>query len=612
MSPSCFTRRPVRALTLAVAVAIGSSVVGSAALAAPPAAQQTSSPAADVTPPVTNSALDAPLFYQLLIGEMELRGGDAGTAFQVMLDAARRTKDEQLFRRAVDIALQARAGEQAYNAVAAWREALPQSQEALRYQVQMMVAMSRSGEAQEPLSRLLELSAADKRASMLESLPGLLARNPDRIATAALVERVAKPYADAPATRTAAKVAMGRAWLSASDPVKALAYAQSAASDDAAADGPALLALDLMPSISAAESIVRAHLAARPDDTGVRLYYVRALATTQRFADAAVQLDSLTKSQPDLAPPWLTLGALELELKHPAEATVALKNYVRLIEAGGNIGTPSTPSVNDDDDDAPASPAQALTQAWLLLAQAAEQQKDFKGAEAWLAKIESPQRALEVQARRASLMARQGKVGEARELIRKVPEQGPNDVRAKLVAEADLLRGLKQWNEAEKVLAKASLAFPGDTDLVYERAMVDEKLNRLDDMEVLLRKVIELKPDHPHAYNALGYSLAERKLRLPEARQLIQKALELSPGEPFITDSLGWVEYRLGHKDEAIRLLRGAYQSRPDPEIAAHLGEVLWSAGMSDEARRVWREGRSKDSANDVLRETLARLRVDL
>ena len=131
-------------------------------------------------------------------------------------------------------------------------------------------------------------------------------------------------------------------------------------------------------------------------------------------------------------------------------------------------------------------------------------------------------------------------------------------------------------------------------------------------MERLLRKVIALKPDNAHAHNALGYSLADRRQRLPEARELIQRALELSPGDPFITDSLGWVEFRLGHRDEAIRLLKGAYSSRPDPEIAAHLGEALWAAGLRDEARRVWREAKVRDAANDVLRETLARLRVDL
>ena len=168
------------------------------------------------------------------------------------------------------------------------------------------------------------------------------------------------------------------------------------------------------------------------------------------------------------------------------------------------------------------------------------------------------------------------------------------------------------WAEAGQVLAQASRTFPNDTDLLYEEAMLYEKMDRVDEMERLLRRVIELKADHPHAYNALGYSLADRNLRLPEARTLIQKALELSPGDPSITDSLGWVEYRLGNHEEALRHLRRAYQARPDPEIAAHLGEVLWASGQRDEARKVWREGRSRDAQNDVLRETLARLRVDL
>jgi Flp pilus assembly protein TadD len=120
-----------------------------------------------------------------------------------------------------------------------------------------------------------------------------------------------------------------------------------------------------------------------------------------------------------------------------------------------------------------------------------------------------------------------------------------------------------------------------------------------------------LKPEFHHAYNALGYSLADRNVRLPEAKALIQKALELVPGEPFITDSLGWVEFRLGNRDEALRLLRTAWAARPDTEIGAHLGEVLWVLGQHDEARRILREARSRDADNDVLREVLKRLKVE-
>ena len=565
------------------------------------------------TPTAPRSSLDAALFYQLLVGEIELRSGEAGTAYQVMLEAAKRSGNEQIFRRATDIALQARAGEQALAAVVAWRNAIPDSVEALRYQVQLLLALNRPNETAEPLAALLSAAPAAQRPLMIASLPRLYARSADRRGTAELLARALQPYLDDPATRTAAGTTLGRSWLAALEPAKALEIVQGVHQADPAADGPALLALEMLPGTPEAEAIVKSYLDTRPDDTNLRLLYVRTLGASQRYAEAVGQLEELTRRHPELAPPWLTLGAVQLEMHRPAEATVALKRYVELVQSGGAaVAGPSSSAPGAGAEENPPDASEALTQAWLLLAQAAEAQQDYPAAEAWLARIDNPQRALEVQLRRASLLARQGRLDEARESIRRVPEQSDADGRAKLLAEAQLLREQKQWSEAEQVLAKANERFPNDVDLLYEQAMMAEKSDRLTEMEQLLRRVIELKPDHQHAYNALGYSLAERNLRLPEARELIRKALELSPGEPFITDSLGWVEYRLGHLEEAARLLREAYRSRPDPEIAAHLGEVLWANGQSDEARRVWREGRAKDSSNDVLKETLARLRVEL
>ena len=151
----------------------------------------------------------------------------------------------------------------------------------------------------------------------------------------------------------------------------------------------------------------------------------------------------------------------------------------------------------------------------------------------------------------------------------------------------------------------ANQRFPDDVDLLYEQAMMAEKIDRMDDMERLLRRVIELKPDHGHAHNALGYSLADRGLRLPEARELIQRALELRPGDPFITDSLGWVEFRLGNRDEAARLLRSAWAARPDTEIGAHLGEVLWAHRPTRRSAPHLAPGPGRDADNEVLRETL-------
>jgi tetratricopeptide (TPR) repeat protein len=571
-------------------------------------AQQTDLAKAESAAPVENSSLDAPLFYQLIIGEMELRAGQAGTAYQVLLDAARKTRDESLFRRATEVALQERAGDQALAATQAWRSALPDSLDAVRYQLQLLIALNRPADTVEPVRTLIKLTPAPERAGVIATLPRLFERGTDKTQSAKRLEQVLQPSLAAPETRVAAQVAMGRAWLAAGDTAQALNLAKTAHAQDPAAESPALLALELMATTPSAEEIVVAHLQAKPTSTPIRMVYSRVLSSSQRYADAVPQLEAVLLADNPPAAAWLTLGALHLELKHPAEATTVLNQYLARVQAGT-----VAPAVPDEDDDSdPATPDLGATQAYLLLSQAAEQQKDFAGAEAWLAKVNNPQRALDVQVRRASLLAKQGKLKEGRELIRRTPEKTAEDARAKLLAEAQLLRDAKQWSDANIVLASANQKFPDDADLLYEQSMMAEKLNRMDEMERLLRKVIELKPDHHHAYNALGYSLAERNQRLPEALTLIKKALDLAPGEPFITDSLGWVEYRMGNRDEALRLLKQAYKSRPDVEIGAHLGEVLWMSGQREEARRVLRDAHKKDNANDVLKETLARLRVDL
>jgi tetratricopeptide (TPR) repeat protein len=568
----------------------------------------------DLGADVDNSPLNAPLFNQLLISEIEVREGDLATGYQLMLDAARRTADEQLYRRATEIALQARSGDDALAAVRAWRQGLPGSTEALRYEIQLLVQLGRTADTVQPIQALIKLTPAAQRSAVISALPRFLARGNDRKVAANVLEQALLPYVNEPDTRVAARVTVGRGWLGAINGTKALALAQSAHEMDRSAEGPAGLALEMLPGTPEAEAIVLDHLAAKPDSNSVRLLYVRALLTGQRLVDATTQLDTLTKNSPNLPQAWLTLGALHVQLRQPTEAFAALNKYIELIEAGvapmpeGS----ATASANADDDAPPATKEDALIRGWLLLSQAADLQGDFKAADAWLAKIDSPQRAIEVQVRRASLLAREGKVAQAREMIRRLPEKTADDARMKIMAEAQILRDAKRWADANTLLAQANQRFTDDVELIYEQSMMLEKLNKLADMERLLRRVIELKPDHQHAYNALGYSLAERNVRLPEARSLIKKALELSPGEPSITDSLGWVEYKLGNRDEAIRLLREAYQGQPDAEIAAHLGEVLWVNGQADEARRVLREARERDATNEVLRATLARLRVDL
>jgi tetratricopeptide (TPR) repeat protein len=566
--------------------------------------------AAAQTPGSANSALDAPLFYQLLLGELDLRNGDAAAASAKFLDVARRTRDEALFRRAVEVGLQSRSGDQALAAARAWRQTLPDSLDALRFEFQILAVLNRGNELAEPIRLLLARTPPAERNAAIGALPRMTQRVADKRALAAQIDDVLKPYLDAPATRVAARVASARLWDQAGDDARALALAERAHAEDPQAAAPALLALQLMGKSPAAERIVTAFLARPQADANVRLGYVRSLSATQRLVEAESQMRTLTVEQPAQAGYWLSLGALQLELRQPKDADTSLQRYLQL----GAAKPGTTPAATDEDDDEDQSTFEegGRTQAWLMLAQAAEMRGDAKAAAGWLDKIDDPQRALEVQTRRATLLAKQGKLREARSLVQQVPERKPEDARAKLIAESQVLRDVKRWPEAHAVLVTANDRFPSDIDLLYEQAMVAEKLDRMDEMERVLRRVIELKPDHHHAYNALGYSLAERNLRLPEARDLIAKAVELAPTDPFITDSLGWVEFRLGNHAQALVHLRRAYAARPDVEIAAHLGEVLWVTGARDEARRIWREGRLRDADNEVLRETLARLQVKL
>ncbi|MGC4076831.1 MAG: tetratricopeptide repeat protein [Rubrivivax sp.] len=598
---SSAARRGLRPLAAALALA---TISAWAQDAAPPAAPASSPPAV-----VRNSLLDAPLFYQLLIGEIEAREGQPGAAYQVILDAARRSRDETLFRRAVEIALQARAGEEALTATRAWRSALPTSQEALRTELQILSAMNRLDQAAEPLRALLLLATPAERNGLIAAVPRFLQRPADPAHSARLVEEVLKPYLEQPATRVAAQVAIGRSWAAAGDGEQALRLAQQAHAADPAAEPPVLLALELLPTRSEAEPIVSEYVA-RPDaEPALMLLYARALMTLQRYPDALHQLETVTRRKPELAPPYLTLGALYLDLKQPAQGEAALQRYLALTEGAADTKADNDGGTSDDD---ASTPTQGRVQAWLMLAASADQRGDYAAAERWLAKIDDPQRALEVQARRASMLARQGRIDEARKLLQAAPERNPQDARAKLDAEAAMLREAQRWQDAYDVMAKALKTSPDDPELLYEQSMMADKLGRADEMERLLLRVIELKPDNAHAYNALGYSLADRGERLGEARDLIARALELAPNDPFITDSLGWVEFRLGNRAKALELLQRAYASRPDAEIAAHLGEVLWADGRQDEARRIWDEARKRDARNEVLVETLKRLKVRL
>lgn len=545
------------------------------------------------------SAMDSGLFYELILAELSARGGEHEAAYSLVLDAARKTGDARLYQRAVEIALQGRYGNSALQAARAWKQAMPTSREANRYVLQILIGLNRLGEALEPLKREVATADPKDRAATISVLPLYFARAIDKKLAASTVEQALTDYLSAPTVGVVSWSVIGRMRFDANDVNGAVEAARKAQTLDAKSELPALLALSIMGAkVRIAEPVVTKYLDGKPRPE-VRMEYVRVLLNSQRYAEASTQLQVLTSERPDYAEAWLLMGILELQEGEPTVAARTLKHYVKLVLAK-RAGTPRT----DTD--------RGLVQAYLSLAQIAEQRKDFSEADLWLNRIDSADDVLNAQLRRAALLARRGKLDEARKLIRSQPDRSSNDARLKMSAEVQLLRENKQFKAAYDLLVQATTENPTDFDLVYDLAMVAENLGNSEEMEHLLRSVIAGKPEYHHAYNALGYSLAERNTRLDEAKQLILKALEYAPNDPNITDSLGWVEFRSGNLAEALRILQTAFRANPNAEFAAHLGEVLWTMGRKEEAIRTWKEGFQLNAENETLLETLKRLRVKL
>ena len=569
------------------------AIVLAGAAAAHAQAPQAAETAPSDTP--AQSALDGELFFQLLLGEMQVRAGEPGAGYSLLLDAARKSRDAQLFQRAVDIALQSRSGDAAVAAARAWRQALPDSRDASRYLLQILVALGRLDDLPGLIREEVAATGAADRPALIAGLPRLLQRVGDKPkAVQALRDGLGPALLDR-LTAGPAWTAIGRLQLMAADPAGALESASQAVAADDGAIGPVLLAIELIdPARPAAEQLVRRHLDRNPVPE-LRMAYARVLIEASRYSEARTEVERVTRDSPDAAEAWLVLGSLQAQDNEADRAEASLRRFLEL--AARVPGEEAT---------------RARTQAYLVLAQVAQKRKDFAAAEQWLARIDDGADLISVQARRASILAQQGRIDDARRLVRAAPERGPADARAKLATEIQLLREHKRMEVAWQVLAEAVERFPEDTDFRYDQAMVAEKLGRLDEMERILRDIMQRWPNFHHAFNALGYSLADRNQRLPEARALIVRALELAPGDPFITDSLGWVEFRMGNLREAERILRQAYGSRPDAEIGAHLGEVLWQLGDRDGAQAIWREALRQAPDNETLQETLKRLRVRL
>lgn len=559
----------------------------------PPAASQPASKKHagedKVDDPLPSVDLTEDLLFKLLRAELAYQRGDWQLAYVTMLVSAQETRDPRLARRAAEIALSVKQTGEALSAVRLWRELAPHSDEANQFYLGLVVLGENLAEAKPIFTERLQEVRPQARGLLILQIQRLLVRTKDKNAAFTLLEELTAPYQNLVETH----IALSQGAFAKNDLARSRMESKKALEIKPDLEIAVLMLAQANPNPADALHTLTAFLDKNPKSRDVRIAYAKTLIDDKQLEQARKQFEILLKDQPDDLTILYATGILAAQMNDREGAEKYLTTYLRKLE---------------DNPDEERDPVQAL----LILSQISEDRKDFPAALKWLAQVEPGPAYLDAQIRSAQIMASAGDLNGARNLLNHLKPEGQREQIQVIVADAQLLRDANRVPEALAILSKGLERFPEDTGLLYDYAMLAEKAGRFDLMENSLRKIMKLAPSNQHAYNALGYSFAERNIHLQEAYALIDKASKLAPEDPFIMDSMGWVYFRLGKLREAEDFLRRAYAIRPDVEIGVHLGEVLWVKGEKEAAQQLWREANQKDPQSDMLKNTLARLRTKL
>ncbi len=553
--------------------------------------------AAPTSPGTQERASGADTMYDLLVAEVAGQRGEYAVAFDHYLRVARSTRDRFAVERAMQIAVFMRDKEKSLTAARLWVDIDPDSVDARQG---LVVFLLRNGQSEEALPHLDTLLAALRAAPAPKPAPAandlsldlgasaqgymqiaaLLGAEQDKQAALQLMERfVARHASDAEAHFAYANLA-----LSAGD----LTSAQ-AATDAALQRKPRWpSALVLRARILQAQGNAGAAVAAlgeavrqSPKDLPLRLAYSRLLVDSNRMEEARAQFAVMAQQAGDNADVLLALGLVSMQIKQQDDAERYLNQVLKLGKRG--------------------------TEAHYYLGQIAEIKKHPRAAIEHYKKVTEGDAWLDAQLRIARLTAKESGLAAGRAYLHAIKPQNPQQQVQVIMAEGDMLSEQKHYAEAMELYNTALTEQPNDSNLLYGRAMLAEKMGRLDLLEQDLRAVIEREPENATALNALGYTLADRTTRYQEAFGYIERALQLRPQDASVIDSMGWVLYRLGRPQEALRYLKAALDLADDPEIAAHLGEVMWVTGDQKGALKIWEQGLKVNSENEVLLNTMQR-----
>ena len=519
---------------------------------------------------------EAEFIFKYLVAEVAGQRGDLATSSQLFYELAKTSQDANLAERAAKVAAYGRVPGVTVPAIQLWSELNPASNEAQQAMVEVLISSDKLDEAKPYLAKIFDKE--DTRAGGFLYLNNLLNRSKDKAGILRLVQSLAAPYPDL----AEAQFAIAQSAYAANQNATALQALDKANELRPGWSISALLKGQILFNQAPQSGIdfYQSFLNQYPDSNEVRVNMAKIMVNQKQYDEAKKQYPTILKNGKNSPEITAVIGLLSFQAGDFASAEDYFKQAL-------------SQDFKDKD------------QLYIYLAQVTEKQHRDADAINWYGKVQPGQHYLEAQIDASSIIARVQTVEIAIEKLDALEDLSTEQQIIVIQTEASLLAKAKRDKESYDLLEKAVKNLPNTPELVYDYALAAERVNKLDIMESELRKTIAAKPDFAAAYNALGYSFADRNIKLDEAITLIEKALTLSPNDHYMLDSLGWAHYRKGNLDKAVKYLDQAYQASQDPEIAAHLGEVLWIKGKHEEAKKIWSEALSKTPDNELLNTTV-------
>jgi tetratricopeptide (TPR) repeat protein len=542
--------------------------------------------------------LTSSILYRVLVSEIAAQRGLYGTAASTMLSLANDTSDARVARRALEFYLAGGNLSGALDAARAWSRLAPYDNEASTTELALAAANGQTAGLAPALRKRID-EARDKPTAIAQAL-AVLGRINDRKTALSILDQALSPSVR---KLPAAHMALADVAQAAGDPARALQEARAALAADPKSEAAAQRVLEYGMRVDPKQATAdaRAFIARHPQARRLRLMLASQLSDAGDYDGALAELQGMARRSPEDFDLLYMQAQLAYKARRLDQARGFLEQYLDVQNQRERALVPGSSDASG-----------AAADARILLARIAEDQGRYNDAIAELGRIDDPTMRFQARLRQATLRAKQGNVDAALVMVDQAQPQDEEERVLGVLTKAQILRDAGRTDQAVALLAGADKALPDTVEIKYELAMLYERQEKIADLERLLRQVIALDPDHAHAYNALGYTLADHNMRLPEALELITQALDLAPDDPYIQDSMGWVKYRMGDNEAALTFLQRAYSRRPEPEIGTHLGEVLWAQGRRDEARAIFAAAAKKDPSNKTLRDTLKRLGVTL